>query len=383
MANQSLFTTTEWRTLQFTPLWIFAAVASADGKIDKKELEALAKELAEANQYKEQLAKDVLITLGNDFSNLLQQFRNDTRGVQNGLVEVANLLDRKVSPQTAYNFKGSMLMIGYNIYEATEKTFFGGVNKKAMEKKQRVLDAVAMVLRFSLAAAPATPTINPAAPPASPPKPVAPPTTQKQTSFYLVVDSSRHISDIAYLLDTGIRRLPEKIRGRTQRGVAVNISLILADSTGRMVTPLTEAAQFSAPSLLGRGTCGLGMALNTLLNDVSSHPADGKPLIVIVVAGPPEDNWSPAADQLYNLVTQGKANVFVIGVGGYCDRTVLRRLTTMTPLSLSDVNETNMEKSFDWMYSITDVILSGMESGVSSGARRDVPPPPACLSIVN
>lgn len=198
----------------------------------------------------------------------------------------------------------------------------------------------------------------------------------------MVVDSSRYISDIAYLLDGGLRRIPEKMLTRPKRGVAVEISLILADSTGRIATPLTEVSTFSAPSLLGRGKCQLGSALSNLLGDVASHRTDGKPLIVLVLAGPPEDEWASAADQLRKLAVQGKVNVFVIAVGGYADSAVLKRFTTMSPLVLANVTQESMQKSFDWLYSITDVILSGMESGIS-GQRREVPPPPPCLSVLN
>lgn len=372
MSSQTLFSSNEWRTLQFTPLWVFGAVATADGKIDKKEVAALAAELAQAPLYKEILARDVMLSLGTDFSNLFHLFGSDGRNVVQGLTEVANILDRKVSPQTAYNFKASMLMIGYNVSESTGKGFLG-MGQKALDQKHQALDAVAMIMRFSMttpvvASSPTKPVI----------KPVPAPVISKRTSFYLLVDSSRYISDVAYLLDDGLRRLPDKMRARPQKGIAVEISLILADNTGRVAAPLTDSTKFSAPSLLGRGRCSLGQALRNLISDISSHPVDGKPLVVIVLAGAPEDDWGSAADQLRNLAQSGKANVFVMGIGGYSDAAVLKRLTVTPPLLLTDVTQDNLHKSFDWLYAITDIILTGMESG-ATGQRRNVPAPPACL----
>lgn len=379
MSSQSMFTNSEWRTLQFTPLWVFFGVAAADGKVDQKEVDALILELSQAHLYKEPLARDVLMSLVNDFENIFNLLKNDSRNAGQGLEEVARLLDRKVSPQSAYNFKAAMLMIGYNVSESTGKGFLG-FGQKALDQKHKALDAVAMIMRFSLVAAPPTrpaPSSKPAA--VTPP---SPPKQSKRTSVYFLVDSSRYISDIAYLLDDGLRRLPEKIRSRPQRGVQIDMSLILADSTGRIVTPLTEAGRFSSPSLLGRGTCGFGQALQNLLNDISANRVDGKPLIILVLAGKPEDSWENAADQLKNLAQNGKINVFVLGVGGYSDAVVLKRLTTNSPLLLADVTQPNMHKSFDWLYEIVDIILTGMESG-AAGQRRNVPAPPVCLTTLS
>jgi uncharacterized protein YegL len=377
------FTPTELRLLQYCPLWVFAAVSMADGQIDKKEIEAFVKELSEAHLFKEPLAREVLLSVVNNFTTVWAAFTANTTNAGDGLIQVANLLDRKVTPQVAYNFKAAMLMIGFNVSESMNKGLFGAA-KKALEQKHKALDAVALIMRFSMGV-PASPTLSAAAAgPIAVPKPaaIAPPPPAKRTSLYLVVDSSRYISDIAFLLDSGIRRIPERMLTRPQRGVMVEMSLILADNTGRVATALADATSFSAPSLLGRGACRLGQAMTHLLSDINIHRTDGKPFIVLVLAGPPEDDWEGVADQVHNLAAQGKVNLFVIAVGGYSDPTVLRRFTTKNPLILKDVTQENTRTSFDWLYSITDIILAGMESGVS-GQRRDVPAPPACLKVIS
>lgn len=380
MSSQNMFNASELKTLQFTPLWVFGAVATADGKVDQKEIEALGREISQAHLYNEPLARDVLMSLAGDFKNIFELYGKDSRNVVQGLKEVADLLDRKVSPQVSYNFKGAMLMIGYNVSESTGKGFLG-FGQKALDQKHKALDTVAMIMRFSLVATPvATKPVPSSSPTAISPYPS--PKPSKRTSVYFLIDSSRHISDIAYLLDDGLRRIPEKIRARSQRGVQIDMSLILADSTGRVVTPLTEAAKFSSPSLLGRGSCGFGQALQNLLKDISFNRMDGKPLVVLVLAGAPEDSWESAADQLRTLAQNGKVNVFVLGVGGYSDSVVLKRLTTNSPLLLADVSQANMHKSFDWLYEIVDIILTGMESG-ATGQRRNIPAPPVCLNTLS
>jgi uncharacterized protein YegL len=106
-------------------------------------------------------------------------------------------------------------------------------------------------------------------------------------------------------------------------------------------------------------------------------PDDGKPLVIILLASAPADVWTGAADRLRALAAQGKANVFVFGLGSFADATVLRRLTPMSPLALSVITPANVDQLFDWLYAIADVMLNGMESGASG--QRGVPSPPSCL----
>jgi hypothetical protein len=48
ISQKELFTSEEWQSLQYSPLWVFSAVAGADGEIDELELHALVKEVEEA-----------------------------------------------------------------------------------------------------------------------------------------------------------------------------------------------------------------------------------------------------------------------------------------------------------------------------------------------
>ena len=149
MSTQASFTSTEWLTLQFAPLWIFSAVAAADRNIDKKEIEALAKELQEAILYKEPLVRDVLVSVATDFSNIMSQYKTDPRNVTTGLQDVADLLDKKVTPQQAQNFKKAMLLIGRNVAEASGGGLLG-MGKKMSDEETSALTLAAVALRVSL-----------------------------------------------------------------------------------------------------------------------------------------------------------------------------------------------------------------------------------------
>ncbi len=146
MSAQRSFATEEWQTLQFAPLWVFAQVAGADRKIDKKEMAALAKEISEAPLFKGALVREVLISVRGDFENVWRQFQADPRGVLEGLQEVRQLLDSQVSADDAKRFKGSMLLIGRNIAEASGKLF----GSKVCEEEKAALALVSIALNMSL-----------------------------------------------------------------------------------------------------------------------------------------------------------------------------------------------------------------------------------------
>ena len=117
------------------------------------------------------------------------------------------------------------------------------------------------------------------------------------------------------------------------------------------------------------------------MTSVSSNPLSAKPLIIILLAGAPDDDWSKRANQLHDLAAQGRANVIVVGLGGYADASVLKRLTPSTPLVLPIVTQVYSQQLFDWLYSIADLVLNGLESG-ESGQHKKAPPPPVCLRSV-
>jgi uncharacterized protein YegL len=204
----------------------------------------------------------------------------------------------------------------------------------------------------------------------------------KRLPVYVLVDGSSRASDFASNLDMGVRILADRLRGRLRKGAAASLGLILADEDGQESVPLTEVERFSLPKLSRRGKCGLGKALAKLNASLAAHPSEGKPLVIVILTGAPEDDWGRAADQLRNLAVQGRANVFVLGVGGYADGPMMRRLTNATPLSLPVLTQVYTQQVFDWLFQIADMVMSGMESGLA-GQKRSAPPPPACLKIVN
>jgi uncharacterized protein YegL len=203
----------------------------------------------------------------------------------------------------------------------------------------------------------------------------------KRLPVYIVIDSSAHASDCAPNLDMGIRIFVDRLRARAVNGAAARISMILADEEGQIAAPLMDVESCTLPKLPRRGKCGLKNALKSLLSCLA-NPSDGKPLVLMILAGRPEDDWTAAAAQLHALASQGKVNVFVISIGNEMDGPNLRKLTPTTPLKLGVTTQVYSQQTFEWLYQIADVILNGMERGSGSGSRA-VPAPPACLRVID
>jgi uncharacterized protein YegL len=203
----------------------------------------------------------------------------------------------------------------------------------------------------------------------------------KYLPIYLIVDGSSKANDVLNPLTIGLRQFSDRLRARSFRDYSACISLLLANDTGQVIVPLIEATRYSVPTLDNRGRCGLGKALNNLLTGISSDPANIKPLIFLLLASAPDDDWMGRAEQLHNMVTQGKANGFVIGLGGYADKNVFKKLLPTPPMALPIVTQVYSQQLFDWFYSLTDMILNGLESG-GSGQHKNVPPPPACVRLI-
>jgi hypothetical protein len=147
MATRADFTEDEWRQLQFAPFWVFTAVAAIDGKVDEKEMMALAKELGEAHLFKEPLVRDVLQSCRDQLQEIMKGLQVKPQIILEGLGHVADLLDRKTTPEEANNFKGAMLLIAKKVAEASGGGFLG-VGAKVSDDEKLAIVSVATAMRF-------------------------------------------------------------------------------------------------------------------------------------------------------------------------------------------------------------------------------------------
>jgi len=148
MSTQADFTLDEWRQLQYTPIWTFVAVAGVDCEIHHQEVQALARELAEAHLYREPLVREVLTAAGEDLSHLLPEAKIDGESVLDGLERAAEILDGKTAHREAEHFKKAMLLIAKKVAEASGG--FLGFGRKVSKEEQLAMPAVARALGLNL-----------------------------------------------------------------------------------------------------------------------------------------------------------------------------------------------------------------------------------------
>lgn len=155
MEIRGSYTEEEWYTLQFAPLWTFTVVAAADEQLGSKEVEALVKELTEAHLYRDALAREVLMSVADEFQDVMERYKGDQRDVLAGLTDVAEVLDRKATPEAAEGFKKAMLLIGHSVARASAEDLSEGEDIREGEREALLL--VAEALRLSLGTPPEEP----------------------------------------------------------------------------------------------------------------------------------------------------------------------------------------------------------------------------------
>ncbi|MCX7841306.1 MAG: hypothetical protein N2559_17865, partial [Anaerolineae bacterium] len=113
----------------------------------KKELRALAQELAKASVRGNALAREVMFSVGMNFDEVWPAYQRDARNALEGLRDVRALLDQKVSSTDAAGFKDAVLSLGVQIIEkSSEGAFLGLFGKKDKRKEKIVWGLAAVVL---------------------------------------------------------------------------------------------------------------------------------------------------------------------------------------------------------------------------------------------
>ncbi|TAL70032.1 MAG: hypothetical protein EPN82_05315 [Bacteroidetes bacterium] len=152
----NVFSEDEWKTLQYSIFWMFNSVAKADGKIDKKEIDALNHLIENSSAIINDLAWNVISTIKKDFDNIKSEFDNDKREIIDGMREVSDLLNSKVNPKTSIDFKKTLIGIGFYIANASGKW----IGSKVSAEEGIAIKLAGLNLRLSAAQLEEVPTID-------------------------------------------------------------------------------------------------------------------------------------------------------------------------------------------------------------------------------
>lgn len=109
----------EWTTMLYAPLWVFAGIVGIRDEdevyeVEDREWDTLFATLKAARNYRNDLSRDVFMELAEDFEEILGEFSEEGTDVEEGLSEVADILDNKEMPDVALGFKADIMVLTVN-----------------------------------------------------------------------------------------------------------------------------------------------------------------------------------------------------------------------------------------------------------------------------
>jgi len=120
---RGLFDEEEWRSLQYTPFWVFQAIVGAKGSTEAAESAILETFLRNAQGIEEPLLAEVVASVAADLERVRGGVIADPRPVEDAFPEVRALLDRRVERERADEFKDALLGLAYAIANASGPGF--------------------------------------------------------------------------------------------------------------------------------------------------------------------------------------------------------------------------------------------------------------------
>jgi hypothetical protein len=150
MGYKEKFTKEEWRTLEFSVLWIFHAIAEVDGVISEEEYQSLFDAFAGEFNLQNALLNELLQSLYKKKKSLLEEFKADKLGIPMGLKAAAELVETKLDKEKATRFKRSLLFMGVVFAKAANEIPGESSRSKVDEAERAAILTVAAILRLSL-----------------------------------------------------------------------------------------------------------------------------------------------------------------------------------------------------------------------------------------
>lgn len=130
------------------PFLVFLAVATADGKVDKKEGRAFHKILAQAGDLSSQLLRQVLAQATDHAAQFIEALSSGKITPLEELESIKKIAGDRLDEEEANLFKKSLLAIGIRVAEASGGLF--GFGSKISKQEKAALAALATTLELKL-----------------------------------------------------------------------------------------------------------------------------------------------------------------------------------------------------------------------------------------
>lgn len=140
------FSNTEWNSLLNAPFVVFFAVAASDGKIDDKEAKKLVSIIAASKQQANGLFQKILLEGSAHIPQFLNKLSRGGINVIEELTLVSELVDSKLSQESAGEFKQRLYAFAKQIAESSGGLF--GFGSKISKEEKAALAAIALLLEI-------------------------------------------------------------------------------------------------------------------------------------------------------------------------------------------------------------------------------------------
>ncbi len=209
----------------------------------------------------------------------------------------------------------------------------------------------------------------------------------RRLPVYLLLDVSGHMAgEPIEAVRNGLQTLVSALRGEPQTLETVYLSVITFGSYAEQLVPLTDITSFEMPLLSAGGATALGEALSLVCNKIDIEVNKGSlekkgdfiPLVLIMIAGNPTDDWQKGA----NEIKKRKLSIFACAAGLDVNTNILKQITENV-VQLHSLSPGDLAAFFKWVTaSMTQCSQKVETGGEEVTGLNELPPPPPELDVI-
>jgi uncharacterized protein YegL len=209
----------------------------------------------------------------------------------------------------------------------------------------------------------------------------------RRLPVYLVLDTSGSMSgEPIEAVKNGVQALVSALRSDPYALETVHLSVITFGSQAAQTVPLTELMAFQVPELHASGATSLGEALGLAAERIDAEvqkttadsKGDWKPLVFLMTDGMPTDDWQRGLQRFRGAKT---GMVVACAAGAGADTEVLKKITESV-VQLDTADSSAIKAFFKWVSASVSVGSQKVDGGAEVKNIKELPPPPAEISVV-
>jgi hypothetical protein len=145
---RALFSDEEWKKLQYSPIVVFALVASADGAIDKHEIQCFQQQLIHELIADDHIMQQIVTDLMPNATQFITEVLEGDVEPKSVLESITAIVDNKLSTEDAMQYKLTLIQIGKSIAKSSGG-FLGMFGDKISKEEKQTLAALTAILKIA------------------------------------------------------------------------------------------------------------------------------------------------------------------------------------------------------------------------------------------